>query len=181
MIIEEWRKFRGWLVLEFFLKTGKEVHVKKLARELKISPQTASYYLKFYKKVGILKERKEGNLLLYSLANSPLIRYLKIFYILDVLHPFVLNFFRENEITSLALYGSHASGVYDKNSDIDLLVISQQKSLKLDELKKLEREVGKEVRIQVFSIGEWRRLRRKKDKFALSVLKNYILLYGAEI
>ncbi len=181
MVTEEWRKFRGWRVLELFLKTGEEIYVKKLARKLKISPQTANYYLKFYKKEGILKERKEGNLLLYSLEDNCLTKQLKIFYIIDLLYQFALKFYKENKITSLVLYGSHASGTYDKNSDIDLLVITQQKKLKLDEVKKLERKVGKEVKIQIFSIGEWRNLKRKKDKFALSVLKNYILLYGAEI
>ena len=181
MITKEWKKFRGWRVLEFFLKTGKEAYVKKLARELRISPQTANYYLKFYKKAGILKERKEGNLLLYSLADNCLTKQLKIFYILDFLYQFALKFCKENKITSLVLYGSHASGMYDRNSDIDLLVIAQQKKLKLDEVKKIEREINKEVKIQVFSIGEWRNLKRRKDKFALSVLKKHILLYGAEI
>lgn len=181
MIIKEWKKFRGWQVLEFFLKTGEEIYVKKLAKELKISPQTANYYLKFYKKEGILKERKQGNLLLYSLTDNCLTRHLKIFYILNFLYPFALKFCRENKITTLVLYGSHASGTYDKNSDIDLLVISQQKNLRLDEVKKLEREISKEVKIQIFSIGEWRLFKRRKDKFALSVLKNHILLYGAEI
>lgn len=181
MLIEKWRKFRGWKVLEFFLKTEKEIHVKKLARELKISPQTASYYLKFYKKVGILKERKEANLLLYSLLDNVLTRQLKIFYILDQIYPFILKFANKNNLTSIALYGSHASGTYDKSSDIDLLIISQQKTLNLDELKNLERKIRKEVKIQVFSLGEWRNLKRKGNSFVESVLSKHILLYGAEI
>jgi len=180
MITNEWRKFKGWQVLEFFLRTG-EIYIKKLARALGISPQTANYYLKFYKKINILEEKKEGNLLIYSLMDNCLVRQLKIFYILSFLYPFALNFCRENKITSLVLYGSHANGTYDKNSDIDFLVISQQKNLKLDEVKKLEREINKEVKIQIFSIGKWRFLKRRKDKFALSILRNHILLYGAEI
>ena len=27
MIIEEWRKFRGWNVLKFFLRTGTEIDI----------------------------------------------------------------------------------------------------------------------------------------------------------
>lgn len=181
MITKEWKKFRGWKVLEFFLKANKEVYVKELARKLKISSQTANYYLKFYKKVGVLLERKEGNLLLYSLTNSPLVRQLKVFYILDMILPFALNFCKDNNITDLVLYGSHASGTYDSKSDIDLLVISQQKNLKLNEIKKLERETDKEVKIQVFSLGQWRNLKRRGDRFAKSLLSNHILLYGAEI
>ena len=181
MIVEEWRKFRGWKVLEFFLKTGEEIHVKKLARELNVSPQTATYYLKFYKRAGILKERREANLLLYSFKDNALTRQLKIFYVLDQIYPFILRFASKNNITSIVLYGSHASGTFDKNSDIDLLLISQKKSLNLSELKKLERKIGKEVKIQIFSLGEWRNLKRERDAFTKSVLSKYILLYGAEI
>jgi len=181
MITEEWRKFKGWEVLEFFLRSGKEIHVKGLAKELKISPQTANHYLKFYKKVGVLKEIKKGNLLLYSLLDNTLTRQLKVFYIVDIVFPFILKFAEENKVTSVVLYGSHASGTYDRFSDIDLLVISQQKNLELVTLKNLERKTGKEVKIHVFTLGEWRNLKRKRDSFAQSVLSNYILIYGAEI
>jgi len=181
MIIEKWRKFRGWKVLEFFLKTGEEIHVKELARKLSISPQTATYYLKLYRKANILKERKKANLSLYSLKDNALTRQLKIFYMMDQIYPFILKFARKNNITSIALYGSHASGTFDKNSDIDLLLISQKKELDLSELKKLEEKIGKEVKIQVFSLGEWRSLKRKPNAFVQSVLSKHILLYGAEI
>ncbi len=181
MIIDEWKKFKGWVILEYFLKTNKEIHVKGLAREVKISPQTANHYLKFYKKEGILKERKEGNLMLYSLTDNCLARQLKIFYILNILSEFSKKFIKENKVTSLVLYGSHASGTYDRNSDIDLLIISQSKKLSLEGIKGVERKTGKEVKIQVFSSGEWRNLKRKKDSFVQSVLSKHILLYGAEI
>ncbi len=181
MIIEEWRKFRGWKLLEFFLKTGNEIHLKEIARKLKISPQTANYYLKFYSKAGILRERKKANLLLYSLLDNALTRQLKVFYILDTIYPFILKFDNENNVTSIILYGSHALGTYDESSDIDLLIICQQKKLGLTELKKIERKTGKEVKIQIFTLGEWRNLKRKNDKFVQSLLSKYILLYGAEI
>jgi len=155
--------------------------VKKLARELNISPQTAMHYLKFYKNANVLKERREANLLLYSLEDNALTRQLKIFYILDRIYPFVLKFAGKNNITSIVLYGSHASGTFDENSDIDLLLIAQKKTLNLDELKKLEMGMGKEVKIQVFSLGEWRNLKRKANPFVRSVLSKHILLYGAEI
>jgi len=181
MIIDEWKKFKGWVTLEYFLKTNKEIHVKGLARHLKISSQTANYYLKFYKKEGILKERQEGNLMLYSLTDNSLVRQLKIFYILNILSEFSKKFVKQNKVTSILLYGSHASGTYDRNSDIDVLIISQSKKLNLDEVKRLERKTGKEVKIQVFSLGEWRNLKRKKDSFIQSVISKHVLLYGAEI
>ena len=97
------------------------------------------------------------------------------------LYDFLKRFVKKNNIIGLVLYGSHASGTYDGKSDIDLLVISQQKKLKLDEVKNLERKTRKEVKIQVFSLGEWRDLKRKKDPFVEAVLLNHILLYGPKI
>ena len=79
------------------------------------------------------------------------------------------------------MYGSHASGTYDRKSDIDILVISQQRKLNLDEIKKLEKKIGREIKIHSFSIGDWMRLKRRSDNFVMSVLKNHILLCGAEI
>ena len=181
MITEEWKKFKGWYVLEYFLKTQKEVYVKELSRILNVSPGTANYYLRFYRNKGILNERKKGNLLLYSLTDNVLTRQLKIFYILDRMYPFVLEFFKQNSITSIILYGSAASGIYDIHSDVDILIISQQKELNLQIIKDLEEKLNREVKIHVFSLGEWRRLKKKRNKFALSVLNNHILLKGAEI
>ncbi len=181
MIVEEWRKFRGWKVLEFFLREGGEIHVQGLAKKIGVSPQTANYYLKFYKEAGVLEERRKANLLLYSLADNALTRQLKVFYIVDVIYPFILKFAKENSVISVLLYGSHASGTYDKSSDIDLLVVSQRKQLKLDRLKELENVTGKEVKIQVFTVGEWRNLKRRKDAFVQSVTGNSILLFGAEL
>ena len=43
------------------------------------------------------------------------------------------------------------------------------------------KKMKKEVKIQVFSLGEWRNLKRKPNAFVRSVLSKHILLYGAEI
>ena len=181
MLSEEWRKFKGWKILEYFLNHSGEIHVKKLARILKISPYTASYYLKLYQKMGIFKKRKKGNLILYSLADNCVTRHLKIFYILDIIYPFIKKFSAKNNVISVILYGSHASGTYDAKSDIDLIIISQRKDLDLSEIKKIERKTGKEVKIHVFTLGEWRRLKRKNDEFVKSVIFNHILVHGAEV
>ncbi len=180
MITEEWQKFRGWSVLEFFLKNDREVYVKELSRELKISPHTANYYLKFYKNAGILTERKKGNLTLYTLSDNSLVRELKRFYIIDQIISAAPRLCA-NKAISVALYGSCASGTYDKSSDIDMLVISQSKDINLNMLKSIEEKTGKEVKVEVLRLGEWRRLKRKKDKFAKSIISNHVLLCGAEI
>lgn len=180
MIIEEWRKFKGWDVLEFFLKEGRRIHLKGLSRELKISPRTAQLYLHFYEKNGIITKERIGNLTLYELGTGPVVFEFKRLYFLLQLFSHVSEFTKENpEINTLVLYGSHASGEYDRQSDVDLLVISQNKRINLGAIKAIEQKLGKEVRIQMFSVGEWKSMVNKNDNFAISILKKHILLYGA--
>ena len=82
MITEKWQKFKSWVVLEYFLKTSGEIHIKELTRKLNINSQTASYYLKYYTKENVLEEKRKGNLLLYSLSDNCLTRQLKVFYMI---------------------------------------------------------------------------------------------------
>lgn len=87
-MLSEWRKFRGWAVLEFFLsQPSAQVHIKQLARELDISPQTANYYLRLYEAEGLLVSEPVGNLVRFRLDNSlPLARELKRSYACMLLH-----------------------------------------------------------------------------------------------
>lgn len=180
MLLEEWRKFKGWAVLEFFLSEQRKIHLKGLAKELKISPRTAQTYLQLYEKEGILLRENIGNLTLYSLINNTVTYELRRAYILLRIRPYMAEFVTDNPtITSLLLYGSTARGDYDKSSDIDLLVISGTKSPNLKQIKAAEAEIGKELKLEILTLGELRKLAEKKDKFYLSVLKNNIVLYGA--
>jgi len=181
-MLDQWRKFKGWVVLEFFLKNDERIHVKGLSKNLKISPRTAQIYLQLYEKNKILKKEKVGNIILYSFNENTMVFELKRFYFMVNFLPLIDEFVEKNpEINIIALYGSHATGKDDRKSDIDLLVISQSKKLNLELVKKMENSFGKEVKIQIFSIGEWKNLLNKNDSFALSVLKNHILLYGASL
>jgi predicted nucleotidyltransferase len=182
MLTEEWKKFKGWLTLEFFLRTNGKIHVRGLAKNLKISPRTAQLYLQLYEKSKILKKEKVGNIILYSLSENPLVFEFKKLYSLINFMPYVEKFTERNpEINTVALYGSHASGRDDNKSDMDLLIISQTKKLDLEPIRDLEKKSLKEVKIQIFSIGEWKNLVTKNDLFALSVLRNHTVLYGASL
>lgn len=182
MILKEWQKFKGWAVLEYFLSQQKRIHLKGLAKELKISPRTAQIYLQLYEKDGLLDMESIGNLKLYSLADSPLTRELRRAYLLLKITAPINGFVKENRsVTGVILYGSAAKGEYDSSSDIDLLVISDKKELNLKMIKGLETDIGKEVRIDVLGLGELRRLADKQDSFYKSVIKNNIQLYGATL
>ncbi len=178
-MLTEWRKFKGWAVLEYFLKNpNTKVHIRGLSRELGIGPLTAQRYLKLYRGKGLLNEERVANSLQYSLNNlSPVAKSLKRFYCLETLGE--LKSIPEN-IVSIALFGAHASGEYTENSDIDILIIAQGKP-DLRVFKEIERKMRKTVDVTTMSLGQWRELVKKRDGFADSVLRNHIVLWGAQI
>ena len=118
MILDEWQKFKGWVVLEFFLSRQKKIHLKGLAKELKISPRTAQVYLRLYEKGGVLEMEEVGNLKLYSLVDSPLTRELRRAYLMLKVATPIKAFANDNKsVTSIVLYGSSARGEYDSSSE----------------------------------------------------------------
>lgn len=178
--MEEWRKFKGWAVLEYFLSEGDRTYLKELSRTLGISPRTAQTYLQLYETAGLLEKEKAGNAIFYSLASNAVTKELKKAYLLLKISPCINRFVAENpQLSNVTLYGSAARGEQDRSSDIDLLVISPSKGMNLSGLSQLEKELGLEVKLEIMTIGEWRKISEKKDKFYSSIIKSNIVLYGA--
>jgi len=162
--------------LKFFLANPTtSIHIKELARKLKISSMTANVYLGNYGKENILIKKKVGNLSLYSLNNDEtLVKELKKCYALSFLKEkkLVKNALKENPmITSIILYGTYASGDYDEKSDVDLLFFSRDKRIP----KKAISVLGKETTVNALTLNEWRKLNKG---FRDSVIKSHIILYG---
>ena len=186
MVLKNWSKFKGWKVLEFFLSNpNTEIHIKGLAKQLKISSQTAQNYLKLYHKSGFLNLNKVANSSNFSLNNDDFaVKELKKAWVLLKLKDlrFVEFFLKENEnISKLVLYGGYASGEFSEESDLDLLVLSQQKKINLNSVKKLEKKLNKRIEVTKLSLGEWRKLLKQKNAFIKSVLNNNVSLFGGQL
>lgn len=178
-MLYKWDKFKGWKILEFFLENNRKAYANGLAKELKISKGTAQEYLTAYERQGILEKEEIGNMVNYKLADNPLTIELKKTFFISKIMPHIKDIIPDNKLViTLAIYGSHAKGSYDSKSDIDLLILSQNKKINLDTITKITEKIGKEVKIQIFTFNEWRNLVNKKDNFAIAVIKNNILLYG---
>lgn len=174
------------ILAHFLANPTRRFYIKELSRLLKISPRSAQEATKMFASDEILSKEEIGRTYLYKLNNDlPLVAALKKTYALSLLHDLkIVEKFLENDenIISLAIYGSYSSGRYDEKSDLDIIVITPAlKSI----YKKLREELGKllnlEVSIEIFTLADWDKLSKNNDAFRLEVIKNNTVLYGSEI
>jgi len=177
-----WKKFRGWAVMEYFMKNPQtKIHVKGLSAALKISPRTSQTYLMEYEKAGILRKEVAGNVHQFSLENgNPLARALKRAYVVSkVMESGFIDDIRGRALAA-ALYGSCASGDYAEDSDIDILVITDN-DVPAKAVRNLESLTGMEAGITRMGMAEWKRKKESGDPFAQSVVRNNVVLLGENI
>ncbi len=184
-MLQEWKKFVGWKVLEHFLAhPTKEFYIKELARILKISPRSAHIYCLLYEKDNILSSERKANARMFKLNNElSFVKSLKKMYFLAVLNEsgVVSNIEKKNpEIISLAIYGSYSSGTYDEMSDLDIFVLSDKK-INRESVVQLEKHIGKKIQLTEFSLAQWTAMKNKREVFTVTVLANNTLLHGVEL
>lgn len=176
------RSFAGVKVLGWFLEHPTEkVHFRELCRQLRLNTLTVKSYCEEFLKNGWLLEERHANLRIFYLNDGHFaVNAMKKAYFLEKLRTLKITSAVDETIISFALYGSHASGEYDEKSDVDFLVVGRREGVDSDMLKKLERKLGKSVQLTVISLEKWER-NKESDPFALSVLKNNVLLRGAPL
>lgn len=184
-MLSEWEKFAGWKVLRHFLANpSTEFYIRELARSLKLSPGSAQIYCNAYAKDGILISENKANAKMFRLDNSkPVVKAIKKFYFLERLESlsFTEQVVKTNlGLITLAIYGSYASGEYDEKSDIDLLVISDNKTNR-ESFIKLQKTLGKSIQLTEFTTAEWLSKRNKNEPFIISVIHDHIILFGGRL
>ncbi len=185
-LIELFEKYVDWKIFAHFLEyPSQSFYVKELARILGVSPGSVSSALIRFKEWGLVEKEEKGQTHLYKLNNElVIVKQLKTALMLIQLQEigFVDKLLKiDDNIISIALYGSYAKGDYDEKSDLDVLLIASSK-LELNEfIEHIEKKLKRVVSIEVFSIGQWNKLKERKDPFYDNVLMNHILLYGGEL
>ncbi len=179
-MIQMYQKITQLNVLSLFMDSPYEkYYLREAARLLNMSPMTLKRALALLLKNKLVRKEKTKNQILYS-ANmqNPAFRHLKISRSLSWFEDKTLIEFLKKRIpgiSSIVLYGSYAKGEDDKKSDMDIMVISPAKKDLLPELDKL---LGKEVNISVFSAAEWSRQAKTNRAFYLDVITEGVVLYG---
>ena len=172
----------GFKVMEFFLThPSLEIHLNELARKLEISPASVKTHCDELSKEKIIFEKQIGNLRLFWLNREDFaVRSMMRAYHILLLKKLGIEDIAQDCI-SLAIYGSMASGNMDERSDLDILVIGDEKDSDRDGVLKLEERLGREVQLTVLPYFKWEKMKREGDKFTQSVLRNHVLVKGAEL
>lgn len=181
-MIEEFSKFAGNRIIAFLLKNpDNETGINGIARELNLSSGSVKRYTDLLVKDGLAEIKKAGNIHQPQLKyEHPLIKEMRKTYSLLLLFESGITDIAEN-ITSIALYGSFASGTFDEKSDIDILIISDIKELNTNIISRIEINFKRELQATIIPYYRWETMKKENHDFAESILKNHILITGSEL
>lgn len=173
------RKCAGFKVLRFFLThPSEEVYLKELSLKLKISISSTKIYCDDLTNENIILEKKRGNLRLFRLNRDDFaVRNMtKAFHLLQLKRQGVEKIAEGS--ASLAIYGSFAFGDFDEKSDLDLLVVGDEAEVRKDLVLELQSNLCREVQLTVIPPIKWEIMKKDRDRFAESVLRNHVLVKG---
>ena len=178
----KFKEFSGIKILRWFLENPtKKIHFKDLCRLVKLGPPTVKKYCEGFMEFGWLDEERKANLRIFSLDNKNfVVKAIKRAYFLECLKRAEIEKVVTENVTSLALYGSHSSGEYDEKSDIDLIVVGRKENVEYKRLEQIGKRLGKEIQLTIFSLEKWEG-NKNVDTFMISVLRNNVLLRGAPL
>ena len=181
-MLREFEKFVGFQVLAWFLThPSGEIHINKLARELGVSPGSVKSYADAFERDGLLTATRLGTARLLSLDNDSFAaRELKRACMALLLVRAGIEELAPESIV-VAVYGSTASGTFDEQSDIDILIIGDEGQVDHGRVPVLEAETGREVQVTVVPYYRWERMKEEGDPFVASVLENHMLVTGVRL
>ena len=137
-------------------------YAREISREAGVSAGAASQGLRRLEAGGFVSRKKRGKEFFYSLrTDSAAVRQAKILFTLLELAPLVGELEKTSE--KIVLFGSCARGTDTEESDVDLLVITEEKQKALAAVRRFR--TAKRVAPVVVSLNEWTEMRRTDRPF----------------
>jgi predicted nucleotidyltransferase len=129
--------------------------------------------------LGLVNERKEGIQKFYSLnKNHPIYEELRRI----VLKTEGVGKILRDKLSKLAgikysmIYGSFAKGTEIESSDVDLIIIGTVDERKLlEQIRKVEDEIGREVNYILWSEEEFRKKIKEKNSLLMNIVENPVI------
>jgi predicted nucleotidyltransferase len=123
-------------ILRLFYTERTKLHLRDIAKRTKLNENSAYRFLNVLEKEKILKSEKQGNLKLFSLRKNKQIyailaffdveKYQRLFHLRKTAISAYMKYLPKQPVFAI-LFGSTAKETYRKDSDIDILLISNEK------------------------------------------------------
>jgi len=148
----------------FATNPGRSFHGREIARKLRLSPGSVHSSLARLEKARLLRSQRIGTAKIFSLeADRPVLAGFKILHSLLILSPLIASL--RDSARRIILYGSHASGSYDAESDLDLFVVTEQKDTVRKAIDGFVRKTGLDVRPIIKGQIEWMHLEKDSPEY----------------
>ena len=169
-------KARQRLLAYYFTNPAARHHLRDLADRLSIDPSNLSREMRRLERDGLFRSEVRGRQKYFRL-NRDYSLYGEVRSIVAKTIgavPLIAQSIKATEgIEEAYLYGSFARNQQDAASDIDVLVIGTPRGEALAEaMRKVERQLGREVNYTVLSRNEFESRRTRKDAFLESVWRH---------
>jgi len=169
-------KARRRLLAYYFANPAARLHLRDLAGRLNVDPSNLSKELGRLEREGLFRADVNGRQKYFQLNRSyPLFNEVRSIVAKTIgVVPLIGESLKKIEgIEEAYLYGSFARGQQDSASDIDVLVIGAPRTDTLAELvRKLERQLGREINYTLLSAKEFGARRARKDAFLTNIWHN---------
>lgn len=162
------------------LNKDEKFHTRDLARRTGVSAPYVMKELHNLKSLGILVEKKEGNMIFYGInRSSSIVEDLKrLFLKTESVGAALLEALKNTEKTRYALiYGSFAKGNEVTSSDIDLLIIGDINEKKvLDSVMKAQSRIGREINYILWTEKVFQEKARQKISLLREIFRTPVIM-----
>ncbi|HLC87194.1 MAG TPA: nucleotidyltransferase domain-containing protein [Candidatus Nanoarchaeia archaeon] len=165
----------------FFEEPNRKFSIRELSRILKINHTTVRQYLNHLVKEGFLSIKKEGLYSFYQLILTKKTLNLKLYYNLEKIRECGLVEDLENnyDLPVIVLFGSYASAMDDKTSDIDICLISNIEKEFLTE--KYEKKLNRKISLHKFNKKSWQKIKKTNPHLGDNICNGIVLSGELEI
>ena len=175
-LLELRSKARRKLLAYYFTNPVARHHLRELAGRLEVDPSNLSKELGRLEREGLFRAEVSGRQKYFQLNRAyPLFKEVRSIVAKTIgAVPLIAESLKKiNGIDEAYLYGSFARGRQDAVSDIDVLVIGTPRGKVLAAaVRKLERQIGREINYTVLAVKEFKSRRSRKNAFLASAWRN---------
>ena len=143
-----------------------EFPLREVAEKLACSPGKVHQAAQLFKAAGLVStERVKNRLIIKPERNSPLYKKIKS---LTNIHRFMgtKSYKSLKSVGLIGIYGSYSQGTDDKESDIDLVILTEKKELHVRELiRDLEEELDKRINPLILSPQKIKKMEKDDKEF----------------